>query len=363
MSNIFSGGVFKETDFKLLHNNSEVGKIKLKFAFEPNLGVGSNQPYQPIGGVISPGYNPNIPLVNNNLVNQSSTNRFTNNSFDNNPFGNNPYLQGNPLNVGNNNMGYVNSGFTGGNTGFTGGNTGFTGGNTGFTGGNTGFTGGNTGFPGGNTGFTGGNTGFPGGNTVFTGGNTGFTGGNTGFTGGNIGFNMDFQNSFWFKSLNYFKHTVFFRNNSTNAFYFNYNTNSWETIINNSNRFFPVFHRTTELPDSSFLVTGGELGGATIANVSHFINGQFVEKPNMIIARKAHGTAYLKGYVYVFGGYTDNGQILNSCERYDMNNGTWSQLAYMNYARGYATTCISGENHIFVIGGYGAFEVDGVFLY
>ena len=89
MSNIFSGGVFKETDFKLLHNNSEVGKIKLKFAFEPNLGVGSNQPYQPIGGVISPGYNPNIPLVNNNLVNQSSTNRFTNNSFDNNPFGNN----------------------------------------------------------------------------------------------------------------------------------------------------------------------------------------------------------------------------------------------------------------------------------
>lgn len=63
----------------------------------------------------------------------------------------------------------------------------------------------------------------------------------------------------------------------------------------------------------------------------------------MLIPRKAHGTAYLKGYIYVFRGFSDGGKILDSCEKFDIQNGNWSHLSNLNYARGYATSCIFGE--------------------
>jgi hypothetical protein len=45
-----------------------------------------------------------------------------------------------------------------------------------------------------------------------------------------------------------------------------------------------------------------------------------------------------------------------------MNNGNWIQTANMNYPRGYATTCVVGESLIYIAGGYGPYEVDGVLI-
>jgi len=78
----------------------------------------------------------------------------------------------------------------------------------------------------------------------------------------------------------------------------------------------------------------------------------------MLISRKAHCTIYLKGWVFCIGGFTDNG-ITNLCEKYDMNNNYWQQISNLIYARGYGSACVYDYSHIFIIGGFGAYEIDG----
>jgi len=48
--------------------------------------------------------------------------------------------------------------------------------------------------------------------------------------------------------------------------------------------------------------------------------------------RKEHSMLYLKGFVYVLGGYNPPSNFfLKSCERYDIQNDKWEFIADMHY--------------------------------
>jgi hypothetical protein len=110
--------------------------------------------------------------------------------------------------------------------------------------------------------------------------------------------------------------------------------------------------RSTELPDGSFFLTGGECRGETVNNAYHFMNGNMTKLNVMYNPRKAHTSVYVEGSVYVFGGFYDK-LILNYCEKYDMNTRSWKQLSNMIYSKAYSTPLVYGTNYIFLIGGFG----------
>jgi len=171
--------------------------------------------------------------------------------------------------------------------------------------------------------------------------------------------NNDTLNTPWWRSMTYSKNSLFFTHSGNDMFAFDLNTKKWLKLNNSSNQFFPKYHRITELPDASFMMHGGEVNGSSVTNSFHFYNNIFSPRENMNFARKAHGHVYCKGFVYVFGGFDNNGTI-NNVERYDMNNGGWTNLAPMIIPKAYVSCCRFSEEYIFLIGGFSSQDNDGV---
>lgn len=62
---------------------------------------------------------------------------------------------------------------------------------------------------------------------------------------------------------------------------------------------------------------------------------------NMSEARSSHASITLGGHVYIIGGFNkEKTQCLNSCERFDIGSGKWSQIAAMNVERSKPTVFI-----------------------
>lgn len=62
----------------------------------------------------------------------------------------------------------------------------------------------------------------------------------------------------WYQNLTYFKNPIFFQNNTNLIYYYDFSKNTWTGVQNNSGQFFPIYHRATELPDDSFLISGND---------------------------------------------------------------------------------------------------------
>jgi hypothetical protein len=154
---------------------------------------------------------------------------------------------------------------------------------------------------------------------------------------------------------------LFFQNNSTSIFKFNFSQERWNLFLQ-SNVNLPNYFRATELPDGSYLLTGGELKGITIPTCSHFSGGVFIPRRDMIIPRKAHSTCYHNGFVYAFGGFSNENAITNLCERYDLCNNSWIKLPPMKYPKAYCTPYAIGD-HIYLVGGFCDTRIDGVIKY
>jgi hypothetical protein len=164
----------------------------------------------------------------------------------------------------------------------------------------------------------------------------------------------------WEKQLKYLKNPYFFQHNSQDVYCFDFNDNTWSKVCSNNKWFCPKYSRATELPDGSFFLTGGEVNSLAVKSSCHYLNCIFSNKEDMIIARKAHSALYLKGFIYVFGGFDINSQVTSLCEKYDMNRGGWNKISAMNYSRAYATPMIYEQQYILLFGGFGGQKIDGV---
>ena len=93
------------------------------------------------------------------------------------------------------------------------------------------------------------------------------------------------------------KTPLWFKYDSSEVFSFDFEEMCYESLIVNKSIYFGNHMRATELPDSSFLITGGENGNFYNA-VFHFYNQTFNEKNEMITSRSNHCQIYHKGFVF-----------------------------------------------------------------
>lgn len=183
----------------------------------------------------------------------------------------------------------------------------------------------------------------------------------------NFGYNPNLdvnssKESKWEKSLFYHKNSLFLQSETSNIYFFDFTNNKWCLFNGKTSSIFNKYVRYTELPDNSFLITGGDKDGFAQPSVYHFKDGNFISKANMNIGRKAHTTVYLNGFVYVFGGFGDSG-VISACEKYDMNNGGWKMLSNMKYNLSYTTAVKYGTDLIYLFGGFGDIDNQGVTLF
>jgi N-acetylneuraminic acid mutarotase len=79
----------------------------------------------------------------------------------------------------------------------------------------------------------------------------------------------------------------------------------------------------------------------------------WVERAPMATARSSHASTVLNGKIYVFGGQSAAGSVLNSVEEYDPALNAWTARASMPTARYKLAACALGQS-IYVLGGQGA---------
>ena len=64
----------------------------------------------------------------------------------------------------------------------------------------------------------------------------------------------------------------------------------------------------------------------------------------------------------MFGGFGTHGPI-NNVEKYDIVNNNWINLKPLTVAKAYSTACRYDENFVFLIGGFSADNINGVYYY
>ncbi|XP_075684813.1 kelch-like protein 10 [Rhinoderma darwinii] len=107
------------------------------------------------------------------------------------------------------------------------------------------------------------------------------------------------------------------------------------------------------LPYAILLAVGGWSGGGPTnaiesydARADRWINVRCEEES----PRAYHGTAYLKGYLYVIGGF-DSVDYFNNVKRFHPVKKTWQQVAPMHYKRCYVSVTIL-DDYIYAMGGF-----------
>ena len=97
----------------------------------------------------------------------------------------------------------------------------------------------------------------------------------------------------WEINLHYNNKPYYFTNNK--VFLYDFNHKMWKQIECKENLRFPKYHRSTLLPDGSFIITGGEFFNGLTQYTGHLINSNLIQLENMNLKRKLHSTTYLKG--------------------------------------------------------------------
>jgi len=155
------------------------------------------------------------------------------------------------------------------------------------------------------------------------------------------------------------KSPLWFKFNSSEVYRFNSENQSYDSIVTEKPRnsetgngptYLGSHMRATELPDTSFLITGGEIGGAFDQTTLHFYSDIFYQKSSMTKGRSNHSSVYHKGFVFWFGGRNEDGP-LDEWEAFDMNTNQWVPIPAMPRKRFNAGWCKFGDSCIYIFGG------------
>jgi hypothetical protein len=60
---------------------------------------------------------------------------------------------------------------------------------------------------------------------------------------------------------------------------------------------------------------------------------------------------YFSGYIYAIGGKTNENVNTKLCERYDIENDKWENIASLNHARSRPGVCAFGDNNLYAFFG------------
>jgi N-acetylneuraminic acid mutarotase len=121
----------------------------------------------------------------------------------------------------------------------------------------------------------------------------------------------------------------------------------------------PKFCRTVVTDEGKIFC----IGGRHQDNVCCDWMMEFIESKNSLVYRspllfrRSDFTALYseRGLIYVIGG-NDAKSFYTACEKYDIQNDTWSRIADLNVARDSAASCIFNNKYIYVFSGRTKFD-------
>jgi hypothetical protein len=157
---------------------------------------------------------------------------------------------------------------------------------------------------------------------------------------------------------------IYFRSDSTQILQYEIKANKWQALPNHNNFYFSKHFSTAQLPDNSYIITGGELNDVSLNTTHYYFEGNIIELAPMITARKGHNSIYFEGFVYVFGGFYEEKTIIKKCEKYDFRSKSWLPMSEMNFAKAYCNPILYKDRYIYLIGGFSdAQQFEGVFIF
>ncbi|NWS78106.1 KLH10 protein, partial [Crotophaga sulcirostris] len=110
------------------------------------------------------------------------------------------------------------------------------------------------------------------------------------------------------------------------------------------------------LPDAILFAVGGWSGGSP-TNIVEAYDSRADTWINISCGEESpvayHGTAYLKGFVYIIGGF-DSMDYFNRVKRFDPVKKTWQQVAPMYSRRCYVSVAVLND-FVYAMGGYDGF--------
>jgi hypothetical protein len=157
----------------------------------------------------------------------------------------------------------------------------------------------------------------------------------------------------------YHKRFLYFVPKSSQIYEYNRKKKDFKEISTQKEIVHPQDMQATELPDGSYLLTGGRdhKTNELTSVVVHYFNDQYFGRADILTPRVEHSAIYVKGFVYVFGGYNSDG-VLKSIQAHDMNNNVWIDCGELQQARYRASVCKFDENYVYILGGCVNFDID-----
>ncbi|CAG9315199.1 unnamed protein product [Blepharisma stoltei] len=159
------------------------------------------------------------------------------------------------------------------------------------------------------------------------------------------------------------KYMYYFKGGNRNIYRYEIPTQKWSQVkVSNLEQFltqetlnwkFNLNSRLVYIPDGSIIVIGG-IGSdvnSSKADVYHFNtdNNELYRRSSMLERREGPAVIYRQRYVYVVGGKYS----YNTCEKFSLDNDSWSYIAPMIYGRFEPTAIIvDSEKYLYVLGGY-----------
>jgi len=174
--------------------------------------------------------------------------------------------------------------------------------------------------------------------------------------------------SYTMKTLNYFdtdiykRYLHFFQHKSKNLFLLDIDacekTKKFEfdKIELNIDFKIPRWHRSIVTPFGEIYMTGGVDVDQTDVKLNKsyvydFNNNTLIEVMNMHVGRSGHALVYLQGYLYAIGGFSQAKEFTRQCERYNIRNDTWEEIASLNVGSNNPCACTFNDRYIYKFGG------------
>lgn len=129
----------------------------------------------------------------------------------------------------------------------------------------------------------------------------------------------------------------------------------------------PCYARWIEISGDKLILTGGEKDFIESLNTTFMFkfrkyddneegfNAKVVQKSNMNIRRRAHSLIYFNDFIYAISG-VDKLEMIKKCEKYDIFNDKWIEIADLNYARQNAALAIHNQRYLYAFSGYDGFK-------
>jgi len=139
----------------------------------------------------------------------------------------------------------------------------------------------------------------------------------------------------------------------------------WNSVNAQIKKPFLPFSRTVYLPNQDMIVMGGlndeipnkPTFSSLVLKITevpvNVYDSLYVTKQmnNMIIKRGCFTGLYQYGFVFAFGGLNYTHKVLRYCEKYDVENDQWEEIAPMVEPRKNASSCALTSDTIYVFGG------------